>query len=175
MGTLLKSLLSPALSALSGWQGYLAALLIGAALAGGGTWRVMSWREQAHQAQVVTKTVKQIVYQDRVTEKVVTKYVAVQAKAAENTKAIIQEIPVHVTPEADARCTVNLGTVRLWQRAVHGTVPGPSAGTDDAPSGLACSDMAKAIAEVAGQYDATANQLAALQSWVREQRSLTAP
>jgi hypothetical protein len=166
----LKSLFTSSVSALSGWQGYVAVLAVGLALGAGGTWRVMSWREQAHQTQVVTKTVKQIEKQQVVTEKVVTKYVAVQAKAAAETRSLIQEIPVYVTPQDDARCLVNLGTVRLWQRAVHGAVPDASAGADDAPSGLACSDLAKGIAEVAGQYDATANQLTALQDWVRQQR-----
>lgn len=172
MTSFLKSLAAPVLSALSGWQGYVAALFVGAALAGGGTWRVMSWREQAHQTQVVTKTVKQIQYQDRVTEKVVTKYVSVKAADAQNTKTQIQEIPEHVTPQADARCVVPLGAVRVFRRAAHAPVPDAAAGPDDSASGLACSDLAQAYVEAAGAYDATAHQLTALQEWVREQRAI---
>lgn len=159
-------------SFLGNWQLVAGALALGLLLGGTGTWRVMSWHQQAQQVQVVTKTIKQIQYQDRVTEKVVTKYLAVQASAIEHTKTLIQEVPIYVTPEADARCVVNLGTVRLWERAVGGPIPDAAAGPDDAPSGLACSDLAKAVGEVAGQYDLTSNQLTALQDWVRQQRRL---
>jgi hypothetical protein len=69
---------------------------------------------------------------------------------------------------------VPLGLVRLWDDAVHQPVPDAAAGTDDAPSGLACSDLAKAFVEAAGQYDATAHQLTALQDWVRQQREIAA-
>jgi hypothetical protein len=170
---LLQSGLSTATSVLSGIQTYLIVGAVCAALGGAATWRVMSWHEQAQKTQVITKTVKQIVYQDHVTERVVTKYIAAKAKVVEHTQTLIQEVPVYVTPEADARCVVNLGTVRLWQRAVKGPVPDASAGADDAPSGLACSDLAQAIAQVAGQYDLTASQLTALQSWIQEQRTLS--
>jgi hypothetical protein len=163
------------LALLSGWQGY-AAVAAFCLLAGSlGTWRVMSWHEQAQQVQVITRVVKQIEKQQVVTEKVVTKYVAVKAADAENTRTIIQEVPVYVSKESDDRCSINLGTVRLWDRAVHGPVPDAAAGADDAPSGLACSDIAKAFAEAAGQYDATAHQLVALQDWVRGQREAAAP
>lgn len=159
-------------SILGSWQLYLIVAGVAASLSGFGVWRVMSWHEQAQQAKVITKTVKQIVYQDRVTEKVVTKYLATKATHAEETRTIIQEVPIYVSKEADARCVVNLGTVRLWNRAVHGAVPDAAAGPDDAPSGLACSDLAKAFAEAAGQYDATADQLIALQGWIKEQRAM---
>jgi len=173
MSTLLKGIFAPALSVLSGWQGYVAALVLGLALGAGGTWRVMSWHEQAQQTQVITKTVKQIVYQDRVTEKVVTQYVKVKGDDIIHTETLLQEVPTYVTKEADARCVVSLGFVRVWNSAVHGPVPDATAGADDAPSGLACSDVAKAAVQIAGTYDATSHQLTALQDWVTQQRALS--
>lgn len=159
------------LGVIGGWQGYAAIAAICFLLGGTATWRVMSWKEGAQQTQIVTKIVKQIETQQVVTERVVTKYIAVKGKDIENTRTLIQEVPIYVTKEADARCAVNLGTVRLWNRAVHGAVPDPSTGPDDAPSGFACSDIAKAFVEAAGQYDATAHQLVGLQEWVSEQRA----
>jgi hypothetical protein len=164
--------MSAILNALLGWKGCAAIALLCLLAGAGGTWRIMSWREDARAAKVITRTVKQIVYRDRVTEKVVTKYLTVKAADAANTRNLIKDIPNHVTAQADARCILPLGLVRLWNRAVHGPIPDAAAGPDDAASGLACSDLAEAFAEAAGQYDATAHQLMALQDWVRQQRAV---
>jgi len=156
---------------LGGWKGWAALFAIGLSLGSAGTWRVMSWEQQAQKVQTVTRTITQIKYQDRVTERVVTKYLKARAIQAEETRNRIEDVPAHVTPQADAACTVPLGLIRVWDDAVHQPVPDAAAGTDDAPSGLACSDLAKAFVEAAGQYDRTAHQLVALQDWVREQRA----
>lgn len=161
--------MSKILSFLGGWKGYAAVAGICLLLGASATWRVMSWRADAQQVKTITKTVEKIIYRDRVTEKVVTKYLAAKAQAAEETRNRIEDVPNHVTPEADAACTVPLGFVRVWNDAVHGPLPDAARGADDAPSGLACSDIAKAFVEAAGQYDATAGQLTALQEWVRQQ------
>lgn len=174
MIALLKTAFSSVTGFLGGFKIYLAVLAVGLALGAGGTWRVMSWEQQAQQVKTVTKTVTQIKYQDRVTEKVVTKYLQAKAAQAEETRNRIEDVPAHVTPQADAACTVPLGLIRVWDDAVHQPVPDASAGADDAPSGLACSDLAKAFVEAAGQYDAVSHQLMALQDWVRQQREIAA-
>lgn len=170
---LLKALWGGATSVLGGWQGWAALFAVGLLIGSAGTWRVMSWEQQAQQVKTVTRTITQIKYQDRVTEKVVTKYLQAKATQAEETRNRIEDVPAHVTPQADAACTVPLGLIRVWDDAVHQPVPDASAGTDDAPSGLACSDLAKAFVEAAGQYDAVSHQLMALQDWVREQRAVS--
>jgi hypothetical protein len=161
------------LSLAAGWKGYAAVAALCFLAGASGTWRVMSWHEAAQQTQALVKTVTRIQYRDRVTEKVVTKYLTVKAKAAEDTRNRIEDIPNHVSPEADAACSVSLGTVRVWNDAVHGPVPDAASGADDAPSGLACSDLAKAHVENSGTYDQTAAQLTALQDWIRQQQALS--
>lgn len=152
-----------------GWKGYVAIALVCFLAGASGTWRVMSWREQAHQAQIVTKTIKQIEYRDRVTEKVVTKYVQVQAKDAAHTLSVIEEIPVHVTPEISLEYPLPCGFGRVFNDAWHGPIPDPAVCPDGAASDTDLATVAKAEAENAGKYDAIAHELTALQEWVREQ------
>lgn len=160
------------LGALGGWQGY-AAIAVACLLAGSfGTWRVMSWREQAHQTQVLIKTVKQIEYRDRISHDVETKYITVVQKVRDNSARQIEDIPTHVTPQADADCPVPLGFVRVFNAATGGSVPDAASGPDGAPSGVALSEVAKASVENAGEYDATSAQLTALQDWVRQQQAV---
>lgn len=160
-------------SFLGNWQLVAGALAIGLALGGAGTWRVMSWHAQAQQVQVVTKTIKQIQYQDRVTTQVVTKYLTVKAADTAHTETALQGVITHVTPQADVACPVPLGFVRVFNDAAHGPVPDAAAGPDDAASGVALSDVAKATVQNGGNYDAVAHQLTALQDWIRQQRAWT--
>lgn len=160
------------LSLLGGWQGY-AAIALACFLAGGfGTWRVMSWREQAHQTQVLVKTIKQIEYRDRISHDVETKFITVVQKVRDNTAKKIEEITAHVTPQADANCPVTLGFVRVFNRATGGEIPPASSGPDDAASGVALSDVAKTNTINAGEYDGLAAQLISLQDWVRQQQAV---
>lgn len=155
-----------------GWKGY-AAIALACLLAGSaGTWRIMSWREEAQEARIVTKTIKQIEYRDRVSEKVVTKYVQVQAEDAAHTQSVIEEIPVHVTPEISLGYPLPCGFGRVFNDAWHGPVPDPAACPDGAPSDTDLATVAKAEAENAGKYDAVAHELMTLQDWVREQRAV---
>jgi hypothetical protein len=111
-----------------------------------------------------------IVKQGEITHDVVTKYITVAAETKAKTIIRIKEVPIHVTEKADAACTVPLGFVRVWNDAAHGPVPGPAAGTDDAASGVALSEVAQAAVQNSGEYDLLANQMMALQDWVRLQQ-----
>jgi len=111
-----------------------------------------------------------IVKQDKITHDVVTKYVTVRAQDEAKTIIRIKEVPIHVTEKADAACVVPLGFVRVFNDAAHGPVPPAAAGTDDAPSGVALSEVAQASVQNAGEYDAIADQMRALQDWVRQQQ-----
>lgn len=56
----------------------------------------------------------------------------------------IREVPVYVTPEADARCVVPVGFVSLFNAGVEGReaeAPRPPGGPGDAPSGVALSTV----------------------------------
>lgn len=155
----------------AGWKGY-AALALACFLAGSlGTWRVMSWRGQAHQAQAATKTIKEIVYRDRITYRVAEAFEKQRAQGAAASRNRVQEVPLHVTPHIDREYPVPCGFVRVFNAATHGPIPDPAGCPDDAPSGLALSEVGRAETENAGQYDAVADQLRALQDWVRQQQA----
>ena len=112
-----------------------------------------------------------IVKQGEITHDVVTKYVTVAAETKAKIVYRIKEVPIHVTEKADAACVVPLGFVRVFNDAAHGPVPGPAAGTDDAASGVALSEVAKTSVQNAGEYDLISEQLKALQEWVRKQQA----
>jgi hypothetical protein len=158
------------LELVAGWRGY-AALALVCFLAGSlGTWRTMSWREQAHQAKTAVRTVQQIVYRDRITERVATTFEKKRAQDAGASRNRVEEVPVHVTLEIDREYPVPCGFVRVFNAATHGPIPDPASCPDDAPSGIALSEVGRAESENAGQYDAIAGQLRALQDWVHQQQ-----
>jgi hypothetical protein len=92
--------------------------------------------------------------QQRALKAAVARVAKIDASAApEKTRAVIQwrtryltkEVPVYVTPEADRRCIVSRGFVRLYNAAASGlpAVAGAAGGPDDADSGLALSAVAE--------------------------------
>jgi len=154
----------------AGWKGY-AVLALACFLAGSlGTWRVMSWRAQAQQVRIVTRTVTQIVTRDRITARVGADFETVRVRHGEETRNRIHEVPVHVTSQVDRDFPVPCGFVRVFNAATHGPIPDPASCPDDAPSGVALSEVGQAESENAGQYDAVSDQLRALQDWVRQQQ-----
>lgn len=108
---------------------------------------------------------------ERVTVKVVTEYVDRVRVVREKAQTIVKEVPVYVTPEADAACVVPRGFVRVHDGAARNEVPGPAESADDAPSGIALSTATEVIADNYGTYHEVAEQLKALQKWVAEQQA----
>lgn len=106
---------------------------------------------------------------ERVTTKIVTQYVDRIQVVREKAKTIVKEVPVYVTPEADAACVVPRGFVRVHDGAAANSIPGPAESADDAPAGIALSAVAEVVAENYGTYHEIAEQLKALQKWVAEQ------
>jgi hypothetical protein len=123
---------------------------------------------KAAQAKAVTQIVDR---QSRITFHVSQTFDAVKISDAAATQKQVQEIPSHVSQKADADCPVPLGFVRVFNGAAHGPVPQAAAGADDTPSGAQLSDVARATVENDGQYDQVADQLKALQDWVRQQEA----
>jgi hypothetical protein len=159
-------------SLLAGWKG-VAAIAVLCFLAGaGGTWRVMTWREQAQGLRAAVQAVKAVERRDKITFDVGTKFETVRAAASAATRRRQQEVPRHVTPKMDRDYPVPCGFVRVFNTATHGPVPDAAACPDDSPSGVALSEVGQAETENDGQYDAVAEQLKALQDWVRRQQGL---
>ena len=104
------------------------------------------------------------------TVQVVTQYVDRVKVVRQAGDTIIKEVPVYVSPEADAACVLSRGFVRLHDAAAAGVVPDPAGGPDAAPAGIALSTVA---GTVAGNYERcheNAEQLTALQEWIHEMK-----
>jgi hypothetical protein len=128
---------------------------------------------KAAQARVATVQAAQT----RDTARVMAAYTPTVAATAATFQALKTEIPTYVTPLADARCTLTTGAVRLLDAAASGlpTVSLAAPGADDAPSGVALSQL---VGTDLGNDEAAlenAEQLAALQAWVRAQQATQDP
>lgn len=141
------------LSLVTGWKGYVAAALVAGLLASTATWRVMSWREQAHQTQAAVQQIKLTDKDIQINMDLGPVVVKGLQIIATETVRREREIPQHVTPEIDRAYPVPLGFVRMWNDAAHGPIPGPAAGGDADPSGVPISDVARAHNEDASTLD----------------------
>lgn len=119
--------------------------------------------------QVATVKVKQA----EATVQVVTKYVDRVKVVRKTGDTIIKEVPVYVTAEADAACVLSRGFVRLHDAAAAGRIPEPAGGADASLAGIALSAVAGTVADNYGRCHENAEQLTALQDWVRAQEVAT--
>ena len=106
--------------------------------------------------------------QAEATVKVVTQYVDRVRIVREKGKTIIQEVPVYVPVQADASCAINRGFVRLHDAAAAGELPEPAGDADAPAKGVALSAVARTVADNYQTCHENAEQLRALQAWVRE-------
>ena len=109
--------------------------------------------------------------QAQATVKVVTQYVDRVRVVREKGETIIKEVPVYVPVQADAACTINRGFVGLHNAAAAGELPEPARDADAAAAGIAISTVAGTVAANYQTCHENAEQLRALQGWVREVRA----
>lgn len=89
-----------------------------------------------HQAAKAQKAIaRQTVKQDKVTVKIVTKYVDRVKTIRKKGDTIIKKVTEYVTPENDAACVIPDSFVELWNHANKGTVPEASARVNAETSG----------------------------------------
>ena len=124
-------------------------------------------QQQALQAAAVREE------QAQATVEVITEYVDRVRVVREKGDTIIKEVPVYVPVQADAACTINRGFVRLHDAAAAGALPEPARDTDAAAAGIALSAVAGTVATNYQTCHENAEQLRALQTWVREMASTT--
>jgi hypothetical protein len=122
-------------------------------------------RQQALQATAVREE------QAQATVEVITEYVDRVRVVREKGDTIIKEVPVYVPVQADAACTINRGFVRLHDAAAAGALPEPARDADAAAADIALSTVAATVATNYQTCHETAEQLKALQTWVREMAS----
>jgi len=150
-------------------------LLLGLALVGAlvayyliTTHRINAAEQAASVAQAKVSALDDELAAAKRTEKIVTVYVDRVQVVRERGATIVQRIPVYVTPQADAACTLPRGFVRVHDAAAESAeVPGASGPADAQPSGIALSAAAGVIVGNYTTCHAITEQLTALQAWVR--------
>lgn len=101
-------------------------------------------------------------------ERIVTRYVDRVHTIYVRGATLTQKVPLYVPAPADAACPVPVGFVRLHDAAAAGTeVPDRPGAADAVPSGVALSTVAGTVVDNYTTCHATAEQLTALQDWVR--------
>jgi hypothetical protein len=103
----------------------------------------------------------------KASERIVTRYVDRVRVVHERGATLTKEIPVYVTAQADAACSVPVGFVRVHDAAAANDLPGPAGAADAQPSGLALSTVAGILVDNYATCHAATEQLKALQAWVR--------
>lgn len=167
---------------LIGWRGYAVAAALAFLLGFGGCWKLRDWMaaEAAQKvAQAQTKASEAARVQERravaVSDTIGARHEVAAANIRTVTRTLIREVPVYVTAEADARCVVPVGFVRLHDAAASGrpaSLPDPAGQSHDAPSGLDLSAVGGVVAENYGTCREDAQRLIDLQDWVTAQREL---
>jgi len=126
-------------------------------------WDAATAKQQQAQAQVQVR-------QAEATVQVVTQYVDRIQFVREKGDTLIQEVPVYVPVQADAACTVHRGFVSLHDAAAAGELPEPARDADAPAEGLALSAVAATVVTNYQTCHENAEQLKALQDWIRQTR-----
>jgi hypothetical protein len=100
---------------------------------------------------------------------------AAQTVIQTQTKTILKEIPIYVTPQIDARFALANAFVRVHDAAAGGldvsAVPSAAGAADDSPSLVTPSHAAAVIALNYGDCRADAQQLSDLEDWARQMQA----
>jgi hypothetical protein len=128
--------------------------------------------EQARAKDIEIKQLREAFEQGQavgtVRDAVVTEYVDRERIIYKTGKTITKEVPVYVTPAADAACALTRGFVRLHDAAVANVLPGPAEPADAGPAGIALSAATEVVTDNYTTCNATRSQLKSLQKWARE-------
>jgi hypothetical protein len=131
-----------------------------------------SWYETRAAKDLEIKALREAFEQGQavgtVRDVVVTEYVDRDRIIYKTGKTITKEVPVYVTPAADAACTLTRGFVRLHDGAVANVLPGPAEPADAGPAGIALSAATEVVTDNYTTCHATRNQLVKLRDWVRD-------
>jgi len=152
-----------------GWKGSVAVGLVLAGTAWGAFTLGAALTQGKWDAEKLTAaqhTTGVVVEQKAVESRVVTQYVDRVRTIYKQGATITKEVPVYVTKEDDARCSINHGFVSVWNAANAGVPLSRAAGiTDGEASGVALSDVATQHT-VESQYTLELEErLIALQDW----------
>lgn len=156
--------------AVGNWQriaiyALLASLVLGAA-AGWGYMRGVQ-RLYDYEAKQVQATVKVILKQGAVTERVITRYIRVKEATDARTQTINTEVVRYV--EKNAGFCLDADWRRLHDAAATGILPPPATGADGPGTAPRAAEALETIGTNYGKANTCADRLDALQEWVRGQ------
>ncbi len=128
--------------------------------------RLDAAERRADKAEAESKQLTDELNDARENPVVITQYVDRVREIRVKGDTIIQKVPVYVTAEADAACTVPLGFVRLHDAAAANTTPDDPSAADARPASVALSAVAETVAdnytayhELAARFDALRDKL----------------
>lgn len=85
------------------------------------------------------------------------------------TQTLLQKVPIYVTQKDNARCTINVGFVSLWNSSNKGLLPSSARTANEAASPVVLSDVAAQHTRESGLGRSQQQQLIDLQEWVRKE------
>lgn len=134
----------------------------------GGLSNEASWQLKVAKANVEIAELK--VKEEKVTTKIVTKYIDRIQVVKEKGNEIIKY--VDVIKESDSKCELPNSFVVLHDAAAKNELPDPARITDAGASNLKLSTATTTIVENYGITNQITEQLKALQAWIREQQKI---
>lgn len=106
------------------------------------------------------------------TVEIVTKYVDRVQVIKEKGSTIYEKIPTYITQKSDDRCIVPNGFVVLHDSAAKNEIPGTTGAPNEGASEVKISRVAEVVVDNYTTYHEIAEQLKALQGWVRAQQQI---
>ena len=122
--------------------------------------------------EMETAIAKQELAAAELTHEVITQYVDRVKIVEGKTHEIIKKVPVYITKESDAKCTINNGFVSLHDHASKNEVPESTGSVNEDSSDVKLSTVAETVSENYGTYYQVVEQLKSLQDWIRKQKEL---
>lgn len=165
------------MSALFGnWRVIGIAFLAGLVAGGGSVWWLRDQMAAGSQVQAARVVIRTIQGQERVTTRVVTRYITVRERTRAATANTQRSVPDVLPPSTDQRYSLPIGLLRLYNASGQGVdlsaVPDPAGRADDEASGVLPSTFAGVFIDNNGTCAEDRAQLVALQEWVKEQQRL---
>lgn len=90
------------------------------------------------------------------------------AGTRERTRVVREQVPVYITREADAACSINRGFVELHDATAADRVPAISGSASEPAVGIALSTVAGTVVENYGRCHAWRHQLISTIAWARK-------
>lgn len=138
--------------------------------------RLNSAEDRAQLAEGAKANLQSELAEARGNVRVVTRYVDRVQVVRERGATIMKEVPVYVTAEADARCPVPVGFVRVHDAAAQNLPLHRPAGDPDAPApGVTLSAVAGTVAGNYQQCHEVREQLIGLQDYVQRLQARAQP